>query len=78
MTTIQGFKYTDLGLRQAGIEALLQKLGYAETLRFLSQISSGQGDYMRWREQMFAGMTVDEIFEQAREHFGKNRDRLAD
>jgi len=68
MPPVQAFKYTDLALMQAGIEALLQKLGYAETMRFLSQMGSGQSDYMRWREQVFAGMTVDEILEQAKEH----------
>jgi hypothetical protein len=74
MTTIQGFKYTDVELRQVGIEALLQRLGYAETLRFLSQINAGEGDYLEWRERTFAGMTVDQIFDEAKEHFERKRD----
>ena len=74
MTTIQGFKYTDMELRQVGVEALLQELGYAETLRFLSQISAGQGDYLGWRKRMFAGMTVDDVFDEAKEHFEPRRD----
>ena len=68
METTISFKYTDMELKQAGIEALLQTLGYAETLRFLSQVSSGQGDYLQWREHLFAGATVDEIFEKAKDY----------
>jgi hypothetical protein len=69
-TTIS-FKHTDMELRQAGIEALLQALGYAETLRFLSQAGSGQGDYLQWREHLFEGATVDEIFERAKDYCAK-------
>jgi hypothetical protein len=65
------FKYTDMELRQVGIEALLETLGYAETLRFLSQVGSGEGDYLRWRQELFAGATVDEIFEKARDYSAK-------
>ena len=69
MTQKQGFKYSDLELRQVGIEVLLEKLGYAETLRFLSQMSSGHGDYLQWREQMFGDANVEELFDKAKEHF---------
>ena len=71
MATTLSFKYTDMELRQVGIEALLQALGYAETLRFLSQVGSGQGDYLQWRQQLFAGATVDEIFQRARDYSAK-------
>jgi hypothetical protein len=59
-------KYTDIELRRVGIETLLHKLGHADTLGFLSQISAGQGDYLEWREQMFAGAAVEEMFERAK------------
>ena len=71
MAVSMNSKYTDMELRQVGIEALLQTLGYAETLRFLSQVSSGQGDYLQWREHLFAGATVDEIFEKAKDYSAK-------
>lgn len=71
MAATVSFKYTDMELRQVGIEALLQTLGYAETMRFLSQVGSGEGDYLRWREQLFAGATVDEIFDKARNYSAK-------
>jgi len=61
-------------LRQVGIALLLRNLGYADTLRFLSQISPGQGDYLHWREQLFAEATVDEIFDEAQEHLDNNRE----
>jgi len=75
MTTTHSFKYTDMELRQIGIAVLLQNLGYAETLRFISQISPGQGDYLLWREKLFAKATINEIFDQARDHFTKTRNQ---
>ena len=66
-------KYTDIELREIGITLLVEHLGYAETLRFLSQLSPGQGDYLAWRERLFADATVDELFERAREHFDKSK-----
>jgi len=74
VTITRDFKHTDMELRQVGIALLLQNLGYAETLRFLSQISPGHGDYLHRREQLFAEATVDEIFDEAKQHLDKNRE----
>ncbi|MEA3345541.1 MAG: hypothetical protein U9Q78_04760 [Chloroflexota bacterium] len=48
---------------------LVQSLGYADTIRFLTQLSPGRGDYLEWQEQVFGDASVDEIYEQARKHW---------
>jgi len=73
VTTTHTSKFTDMELRQVGIALLLENLGYAETLRFLSQLSPGQGDYLLWRNQLFAESSIDDIFERAKEHFDEGR-----
>jgi hypothetical protein len=44
------------------LDVLNQELGVVDTIRFLSQFNSGQGDYTKEREQLFAGVTLDDIF----------------
>lgn len=41
---------------------LNQELGVVDTIRFLSQFNSGQGDYTKEREQLFADVSLDDIF----------------
>jgi hypothetical protein len=43
------------------VEILQRELGVADTLRFMSQFSSGQGDYSAERDRMFAGATLDQL-----------------
>ncbi len=63
-----------MDLRQAGFMALIKSLGYADTLRFLARFSPGQGDYVKWQEQIFGDASVDEIYEQARKHWERPQD----
>jgi hypothetical protein len=67
--TNQRFERSEQSIRETGLVALVQSLGYADALRFLAQIGSGQGDYMEWQERVFGDASVDEIYEQAREHW---------
>ena len=48
-------------MSKVGWEALVQKLGLADATRFLLEYASGSGDYVRLKEQLFAGKTVDEL-----------------
>jgi hypothetical protein len=68
------FARSEMALRETGYMALIHSLGYADTLRFLTQLSPGQGDYLEWQEQVFGDASVDEIYEQARKHW----ERLGD
>jgi hypothetical protein len=80
--TDQQFARSEMALREIGFLILIQSLGYADTLRFLVQLSPGQGDYLEWQEQVFGDAGVDEIYEQARSHWerleNRNRDRDRD
>lgn len=67
--TDQRFARSEMALREAGFMVLVRSLGYADTLRFLTQLSPGQGDYLEWQDQIFGDAGVDEIYEQAREHW---------
>jgi hypothetical protein len=49
--------------------ALIDRLGYADAIRFLVQISPGQGDYIEWQDRIFADTSVDELYEQAQKHW---------
>ncbi|CAN5179193.1 hypothetical protein BH20ACI1_BH20ACI1_03780 [soil metagenome] len=43
------------------IGILFREIGVAKTLRFLSQVSGGRGDYTKERQEMPDEMSVDEI-----------------
>lgn len=73
--TDQRFDRSEKSIRETGFVALVQSLGYADALRFLAQISAGQGDYLEWQDQIFGDANVDEIYEQAREHWEGRKDR---
>lgn len=45
-------------------EALLMRhLGLAKTVRFLSAWRQGAGDYLKIREKLFEGETVDSLYD---------------
>jgi len=44
------------------LSVLNKELGAVEILRFLSQFNSGQGDYTKERERLFADLALDDIF----------------
>lgn len=67
--TEERFTRSEKSVWETGFAALVQSLGYGDALRFLTRISSGQGDYLEWQEQVFGDASVDEIFEQARQHW---------
>ncbi len=48
-------------MREAS-EILLQHLSPAKFARFWANWQLGQGDYLRWRDEFFAGQTVSQLF----------------
>lgn len=52
-------------IRIKGIEALIGALGEVEAERFISLILRDPSDYTKWRHQLFEGLTLDELNEQA-------------
>jgi hypothetical protein len=54
----------------AGISLLSEKLGAVETEIFISTISANKTNYTEWRRNnLWVGMTAEEIARQAAEHF---------
>lgn len=51
----------DTLIRIEGMEALTEKLGMVEAERFIMLIRREPFDYTRWRENLFEGMSVEEI-----------------
>jgi N-dimethylarginine dimethylaminohydrolase len=45
---------------------LLEKMPASKVARLLAALQVGTGDYMKTRDQLFAGETVDSLFEQAK------------
>ena len=48
-------------ITQEAIHILYRELGVVDTARFLRQFTLGYGNYTEDREQLFAGMTLDDI-----------------
>jgi hypothetical protein len=63
------FARSEMALRQTGYVALIQSLGYADAIRFLLQLSPGEGDYLEWQDRLFGDTSADELYEQAQKHW---------
>jgi len=48
------------------IRLLARELGVVETARFLAQFGAGRGDYTKERGALFAGVSLDELIDEAR------------
>ena len=49
------------------IALLLREIGVVNTVRFLNQYSTGSGNYVTERDQLFGHLTLDEIIREIRE-----------
>lgn len=43
------------------LKVLYREIGIVNTLRFVNQFTTGYGNYTQEREELFAGMTLDDI-----------------
>ena len=57
---------TPQDIRREGLQALLDRLGPAGTIRFLQQYEPGHGDYTAERHKWLDGLTVDGILDDGR------------
>ncbi len=58
---------TDAEIREAGWQALIEKLGPAGAVRFALQTERGSGDYAALREQLLGSASVDDLVSRMRE-----------
>ncbi|RPI49848.1 MAG: hypothetical protein EHM56_11750 [Chloroflexi bacterium] len=56
---------------QEAIRVLIQELGPANTVRFVNQFTVGYGNYTEERQQLFAGLTLDDVVSEIKR--GKER-----
>ena len=64
---------SDFEIRKKGLSVLFKNLGEVDAMRFLSQITYEKRDSLKLQEELFEGMTLDEIYKKAEEHFEKNQ-----
>jgi len=62
----------DTLIRNEGMEVLAKYLGLVEAERFIMLIQREPFDYTKWQENLFEGMTVEEISKKAVEHRKNN------
>jgi hypothetical protein len=64
---------TDVVIRSAGMDALVEKLGILEAERFVMLIQADSFDYTKWRENLFDDMTLEELSQKAMEYRQANQ-----
>jgi hypothetical protein len=57
----------DSEIKMRGLEILSQHLGAVQAERFIALIQRERFDYTKWRENLFAGMSGEEISKKAME-----------
>lgn len=74
MLSNERLKYTDKEIIEKGSRALIKELGYSGFLRFIRH-SEGMSreDYLKLEEEIFKDMSVDKIFNDAKEYW-ENKD----
>jgi len=53
-------------ITREALHVLYKEIGIVNTMRFLSQFSTGYGDYAEERRQLFADMTLDDLVAEIR------------
>jgi hypothetical protein len=59
MTTVEMKPLAEI--THEALTLLCQRLGVANTLRFINQFTNGYGNYAEERKELFAAMSVDDI-----------------
>lgn len=70
MSLNERLKFTDKEIIEKGSRVLIKELGYSGFLRFIRQVeNSSKEDYLNIDKEIFKDMSVDDIFEEAKEHW---------
>ncbi|MCR4321359.1 MAG: hypothetical protein NUV74_13610 [Candidatus Brocadiaceae bacterium] len=48
-------------INKEAFEVLFKELGVSKTIRFINQFTVGKGNYTEMKDDIFKGMTVDDI-----------------
>jgi hypothetical protein len=58
----------DIVIRSEGMNALIERLGMVEAERFVMLIRRDSFDYTKWRENLFEGVSLEEVSQKAKEY----------
>ena len=64
---------SDAVIWEKGLKVLYKHLGEVDAVRFLSQVSVGNKDYLKVQQKLFQGMSVDEIYDRASAYCAEER-----
>ncbi|KZX16438.1 hypothetical protein MBCUT_08240 [Methanobrevibacter cuticularis] len=56
---------SEIVIRTEGMDILVKKLGIVDAERFIATIKRDNFDYTEWRRDLYKGMTVDDIYDDA-------------
>ncbi len=63
--------FTDREIIEKGSRALIKEPGYSWFLRFIRHSERiGKEDYLKLEDEIFSDMSLDEIYDKAKEHWG--------
>ncbi|MEY8417612.1 hypothetical protein SAMN02745784_00968 [Tissierella praeacuta DSM 18095] len=63
-------KFTDKEIIEKGSRALIKELGYSGFLRFIRHSEGiSKEDYLKLEDEIFDGMSLDEMFDNAKKHW---------
>ena len=54
-------------INEQAIRLLVREMGAADAARFISQFTTGYGDYTKERKELFKDLTIEEVVQQIRE-----------
>ncbi len=64
---------SDMEIRKKGLSVLFKNLGEVDAMRFLSQITYEKRDYLKLQDELFEGMSVEDIYKKAKKHAEKEK-----
>lgn len=67
-------KFTDREIIEKGSRVLIKELGYSGFLRFIRHSEGiSKEDYLKVEDEIFSGMSLDDLYENAKEHWEDNK-----
>ena len=67
-------KFTDREIIEKGSKVLIKELGYSGFLRFIRHSEGiSKEDYLKVEDEIFSGMSLDDLYENAKEHWEDNK-----
>jgi hypothetical protein len=65
-------KYNDKEIIERGSNVLIKELGYSGFIRFIRQVeNNGTEDYLSTQQEIYKGMSIDEIYKEANDNWNK-------